>query len=248
MPFSALIEHIDSIRDRDPAARSRLGVALSYPGLHAVWLHRIAQAANRAGLGLLARMIAQGARFLTGIEIHHKARIGKRLFIDHGMGVVIGETAEIGDDVTLYHGVTLGGTSLSRGEKRHPTICDGAIIGAGAQVLGPIRVGSGARVGANAVVLQDVDNCASVVGIPARAVGQPPREAKLDFSAYGVTAEEAAADPTMRALAQLQARIDALEAQLSIPTAQDRRMADAYGCPDRVHDNRTIHRKISRSD
>src|SRR5499427_5642386 len=176
MNFKHFAEDIDSIIARDPAARSRLEVALTYPGFHAILAHRLSHALYLRGWRVLARAVSQAARWVTGIEIHPGATIGRRLFIDHGMGVVIGETAEVGDDVTLYHGVTLGGVAPSLNSaaqidrKRHPTIGNGAIIGSGAQVLGPITVGVGARVGANAVVVQDVPAGVAVVGIPAKVV------------------------------------------------------------------------------
>lgn len=202
--FKDFLAHIDSIMARDPAARSRLEVALAYPGLHAVLLHRAANWLWRNDLILPARLVAGFSRHLTGIEIHPGARIGARLFIDHGMGVVIGETAEVGDDVTLYHGVTLGGTSLTRGIKRHPTLASDVIVGAGANVLGPITVGEGARVGANAVVLKDVPPHVTVVGIPARETGDPaaataawapppvvaPVKSAEPFLAYGTPCSE----------------------------------------------------------
>src|SRR5574338_114437 len=150
MNFKHFAEEIDAIMARDPAARSRLEVALTYPGFHAVLAHRLAHALWRRGWRVLGRVISQAARWFTGIEIHPGATIGRRLFIDHGMGVVIGETAELGDDVTLYHGVTLGGTSWNKG-KRHPTLGKSVVVGAGAKVLGPITIGDGARVGSNAV-------------------------------------------------------------------------------------------------
>ena len=164
MAFMFLRESIKVYRERDPAARSTLEVLLCYPGLHALIWHRAAHGLWRRGLRLPARLLAHFGRFLTGIEIHPGARIGRRLIIDHGLGVVIGETAEIGDDVYLYHQVTLGGTSQSRG-KRHPTILNNVIIGAGAKVLGAITVGDDARVGANAVVLQPVPERTTVVGV-----------------------------------------------------------------------------------
>ncbi len=162
-------EDLDAALERDPAARSRLEVALLYPGLHAVWIHRISHALWKRGFKLLARWLSQLARGLTGIEIHPGATIGRRLFIDHGMGVVIGETAEIGDDVILYHGVTLGGTSLQKG-KRHPTIGDRVTVGAGAKILGNITVGSDSRIGANAVVVKSVPENSVVVGVPGQIV------------------------------------------------------------------------------
>ncbi|NLF74630.1 MAG: serine O-acetyltransferase, partial [Chloroflexi bacterium] len=167
--FNTIREDINCILERDPAARSRLEVITSYSGLHAVWLYRIANRLWRAGLTLPARWLSQLARWLTGIEIHPGATIGPRLFIDHGMGVVIGETAEIGADVTLYHGVTLGGVSLEPG-KRHPTLEDGVVIGAGAKVLGAITIGRNTRIGANAVVVKDVEPDMVVVGIPGKPI------------------------------------------------------------------------------
>jgi serine O-acetyltransferase len=166
MIFKHLRDDIDAILARDPAARSRLEVVLCYPGWHAVVFHRLAQAAWNANLRLLGRFISHLGRWLTGIEIHPAAKLGQRLFIDHGMAVVIGETAEVGNDVTLYQGVVLGGTSLDRG-KRHPTLGNDVIIGAGAKILGPITVGDGARIGSNAVVLKDVTPGVTMVGVPA---------------------------------------------------------------------------------
>jgi len=166
---TSISEDIDAVLSRDPAARTRIEVILAYPGLHAIWMHRIAHRLWRHGSKLLARLISHLARGLTGIEIHPAAKIGRRVFIDHGMGVVIGETAVIGDDVTLYHGVTLGGTSLEK-KKRHPTVGDRGTIGAGAKILGDITVGSDSRIGANAVVVKDVPPNSVVVGIPGQAV------------------------------------------------------------------------------
>lgn len=160
-------EDIAAARLRDPAARSAAEVALLYPGLHAIWVHRLSHVLWRRRLRLLARATSQVSRWLTGIEIHPGARIGRRFFIDHGMGVVIGETAEIGDDVMLYHGVTLGGRTRDAG-KRHPTIGDGVAVGAGAKVLGPVTIGAGAVVGANAVVTRDAPADSILVGIPAK--------------------------------------------------------------------------------
>lgn len=165
-----LQEDLRAAGQRDPAARSRLELALAYPGLHAVWLHRLAHRWwQRPGLRLAARLLSHLNRAVTGIEIHPAARLGRRVFIDHGMGVVIGETAEVGDDVLLYHGATLGGRSSGRG-KRHPTVGDGATIGTGARVLGPVRVGARARIGANAVVVKDVPADAVVVGVPGQVL------------------------------------------------------------------------------
>ncbi len=166
---ASISEDIDAVLSRDPAARTRIEVILAYPGLHAIWMHRIAYRLWHRGSKLLARLISHLARGLTGIEIHPAAKIGRRVFIDHGMGVVIGETAVIGDDVTLYHGVTLGGTSLEK-KKRHPTVGDRVTIGAGAKILGDITIGSDSRIGANAVVVKDVPPNSVVVGIPGQAV------------------------------------------------------------------------------
>jgi serine O-acetyltransferase len=171
MIFKNLREDIDNVLRHDPAARSSLEIVFCYSGLHAVWLHRMANFLWRNGFQFLGRVVSQTGRFLTGIEIHPAVKIGRRLFIDHGMGVVIGETAEIGDDVTLYQQVTLGGTSLERG-KRHPTLEDGVIVGAGAKILGGFTVGKNARVGANAVVVSAVATGVSVGGVPARVLGE----------------------------------------------------------------------------
>ena len=181
-------EYLQSIIDRDPAAKSKLSVILTYPGVKAVLFHQIAHFFCVAKFDLVARIISQFSRFLTGIEIHPKAKVGKNLFIDHGMGVVIGETSEIGDNVTIYHAVTLGGISPSidsdsqRDLKRHPTLKDNVVVGSGAQILGPIVVGKNAKIGANAVVTKDVPENAIMVGIPARNVGSSSK----DFKPYGV--------------------------------------------------------------
>ena len=182
---------LQSIFDRDPAAKSKLSLILTYPGVKAIFFHRIANFFSTAKFDLIARIISQFSRFLTGIEIHPKAKIGKNLFIDHGMGVVIGETSEIGDNVTIYHMVTLGGIAPSinsndqRNIKRHPTIEDEVVIGSGAQVLGPVRVGRCAKIGANAVITKDVPEKAVMVGIPAKNVGI----ADSEFKPYGITAD-----------------------------------------------------------
>ena len=184
-----MIEYLESIKKRDPAAKSILSVILTYPGVKAVFFHRISNFFYKAGFDLIARIISQIVRFFTGIEIHPGAKLGKNLFIDHGMGVVIGETSEVGDNVTIYHAVTLGGSSPSidsekqRHEKRHPTIGHDVVIGSGAQIIGPVKVGNNSRIAANAVVVKDVPENATMVGIPAKAV---KLENKGSFRPYGV--------------------------------------------------------------
>ena len=210
--FKHFLDHVDSIIARDPAARSRLEVVLCYPGLHAVTMHRGAHYLDTHGLHTAARWLSQLARFFTGIEIHPSATIGKRLFIDHGMGVVIGSTAVVGDDVTLYQGITLGGTSLERGVKRHPTLGNNVIVGAGAHILGPVTVRDGARIGANAVVLHDVQQGATMVGIPAKASQDIGRQTP-DFLAYGTPCSEAA-DPIECLLTSLNAHVKDLTERL----------------------------------
>lgn len=165
--FTHIREDIKSVFSRDPAARNTLEVIFHYPGLHAVWLHRVSHKLWQWGFKWIARLLSNITRFATGIEIHPGAKLGRRVFIDHGMGVVIGETAVVGNDVTLYHGVTLGGTSWQAG-KRHPTLCSGVVIGAGAKVLGPITIGKNARVGSNSVVVKDVPENATCIGVPGR--------------------------------------------------------------------------------
>ena len=184
-----MIDYLESIKKRDPAAKSLLSVILTYPGVKAVFFHQISNFFYKAGFDLVARIISQTVRFFTGIEIHPGTKIGKNLFIDHGMGVVIGETSEIGNNVTIYHAVTLGGSSPSvdserqRHEKRHPTIGDDVVIGSGAQIIGPIKVGNKSRIASNAVVVKDVPDNATMVGIPAKAV---KLENKGSFRPYGV--------------------------------------------------------------
>lgn len=171
-----LLEDLDAARHRDPAAHSRLEVALGYPGVHAVWAYRVAHRMWREpALRLPARLLSQAVRAATGIEIHPGAQLGRRLFIDHGMGVVVGETAAVGDDVVLFHGSTLGGKTMRQG-KRHPTLGDGVVVGAGAKILGPVWIGDGAQIGANAVVVKDVPPGATAVGVPA-VVRERPRSA-----------------------------------------------------------------------
>jgi len=201
--FQNLREDITSVFDRDPAARSFWEILTCYPGIHALIFHRFAHWLWVNRLRWLARFSGHLARFLTGIEIHPGASIGRRFFIDHGMGVVIGETAVIGDDVTLYHGVTLGGTSWSKG-KRHPTLADGVVVGAGAKILGPITIGAGAKVGSNAVVFKDVPAGATAVGNPARIIDSEQAQRreehaeKLGFSAYAVA--QSMDDPLAKAI------------------------------------------------
>ena len=184
-----MIEYLESIKKRDPAAKSILSIILTYPGVKAVFFHQISNFFYKAGFDLIARIISQTVRFFTGIEIHPGAKLGKNLFIDHGMGVVIGETSEVGDNVTIYHAVTLGGSSPSidsekqRHEKRHPTIGHDVVIGSGAQIIGPVKVGNNSRIAANAVVVKDVPENATMVGIPAKAV---KLDNKGNFRPYGV--------------------------------------------------------------
>jgi serine O-acetyltransferase len=200
--FSHLKEDIASVFDRDPAARNAWEVLTCYPGFHALVVHRFSHWLWGHRIRWVARFISHLARWFTGIEIHPGATIGRRFFIDHGMGVVIGETATIGDDCTLYHGVTLGGTSWNKG-KRHPSLANDVVIGAGAKVLGPVSVGAGARIGSNAVVVKDVPAGATAVGIPARIIldeqdkTREEKAAKLGFSAYAVTQDD---DPMAKAV------------------------------------------------
>lgn len=214
--FKNLRDDILSIRQRDPAARSAIEVALLYPGFHALLLHRLAHRAWLRQWFLVARAIGYFSRFLTGIEIHPGATIGHRFFIDHGTGLVIGETAEIGDDVTLYQGVTLGGVSLEKG-KRHPTLMNGVIVGAGAQVLGPVTVGEDARVGANAVAVRDIAPGTTVVGIPAKAV-EPRVKPAQEFASYGMPCNETGTtelnDPLARTVGALLDEVSALKARV----------------------------------
>ncbi len=219
------LEDIQAVRDRDPAARSIFEVILCYPGIHALMIHRFSHALWNHKFFLFARWISSIGRFMTGIEIHPGAQIGRRVFIDHGMGVVIGETTIVGEDCTLYQGVTLGGTSLSPG-KRHPTLEAGVVVGAGAKVLGPITIGMDAKIGSNAVVVNSVPASATAVGIPARILSSNRVESKLDktsestssekpltpahpFAAYGTGASMP--DPVQQTLQELLDRIEALE-------------------------------------
>jgi serine O-acetyltransferase len=223
--FDRIREEIGVVFDRDPAARSTWEVITCYPGFHALLFHRVSHRLWAWDLKWLARFLSHLGRWLTGIEIHPGATIGRRFFIDHGMGVVIGETAQIADDCTIYHGVTLGGTSWNKG-KRHPTLSDGVVVGAGAKILGPITIGRGAKIGSNAVVVKDVPDGATAVGIPARILDDETRNAreenaaKMGFSAYGIGAN--ANDPMVAAIHGLidhgvttDARIEYILEQLS---------------------------------
>jgi len=217
--FNRIREDIKCVFDRDPSARNSLEVIIAYPGVLAVLLHRLNHRIWGIGLQLVARWLSTVGRLLTGIEIHPAATIGRRFFIDHGMGVVIGETTEIGDDCTLYHGVTLGGTSWDKG-KRHPTLKDNVVIGAGAKVLGPITLESGARVGSNSVVVKDVPEGATVVGIPARVIQRkrainPNVEEfakKIGFDAYGASSEMP--DPVANAINCILDHVHAMDSQM----------------------------------
>jgi serine O-acetyltransferase len=228
--FKQIREDVRCVFDRDPAARNSFEVLTTYPGLHALLFHRLAHAIWKLGLRWLARVISSLSRWLTGIEIHPGAKIGRRFFIDHGMGVVVGETAEIGDDCTLYHGVTLGGTSWEKG-KRHPTLVNNVVVGAGAKVLGPIVLGEGARIGSNAVVVKDVPDGATVVGVPGRIVGAKPPAAdkqrhatakKMGFDAYGATSD--APDPVANAINSILDHVHKMDAKMDAVTQSVKRL------------------------
>ncbi len=232
--FKNIKEDIASVFDRDPAARTTFEVLTCYPGLHARVIHRLANWLWRANFKWLARFVSFLSRAVTGIEIHPGAVIGRRFFIDHGMGVVIGETAEIGDDVTIYHGVTLGGTSWRHG-KRHPTLCDGVVVGAGAKILGPITIGAGAKVGSNAVVVKDVPAGTTAAGIPARILDEEKKKIS-GFDAYGVGNDHN--DPVFKAIHGLlghsvtvDQRIDFILQQLEkmgVSVEEERATADKF--------------------
>lgn len=231
--FKRLRSDINCVFERDPAARNTFEVLTTYPGLHAIIWYRIAHWFWLKNLKWIARFISTLARWLTGVEIHPACRIGDRLFIDHGMGVVIGETAEIGDDCTLYHGVTLGGTTWQKG-KRHPTLGDRVVVGAGAKILGPIYVGDDARVGSNAVVIKEVPEGRTVVGIPGRVVEQKEPEErkrrakmaeKIGFDAYGV--KEGLDDPIERTIYNLLGHIQAQDEKLEALAEEVRRIGGA---------------------
>jgi serine O-acetyltransferase len=218
--FDRLREDIACVFERDPAARNAFEVFTCYPGLHAVMMHRLSHRLWKAGYKWLARFLSNFARLFTGIEIHPGAEIGQRFFIDHGMGVVIGETAVIGDDCTLYHGVTLGGTSWQKG-KRHPTLGRDVVVGAGAKVLGPIEIGDGARIGSNAVVVKSIAPEATVVGVPGRVIERPSGEMqerrahtaqRMGFDAYGATRD--APDPVAHAINCMLDHIHALDQRI----------------------------------
>ncbi len=219
--FDRLRDDIASVFERDPAARTTWEVLTCYPGLHALYIHKLARWFWLHGLRWFGRATSHFGRLLTGIEIHPGAQIGRRVFIDHGMGVVIGETAEVGDDVTLYHGVTLGGTSWGKG-KRHPTLAKGVVIGAGAKVLGPITIGEGAKIGANAVVLKDVRANAVVVGVPGRIVEDVSPEQAARFAAYAVVQNQD--DPTGKAIQTLIEHSHELEQAVSALTERLRKL------------------------
>ncbi len=225
--FEHIREDVNCVFDRDPAARNIFEVLTTYPGLHAIVMHRLAHALWSRRLKWLARMVSTLSRFLTGIEIHPGAVIGRRFFIDHGMGVVIGETAEIGEDVTLYHGVTLGGTSWKEG-KRHPTLENNVVVGAGAKILGPIIVRENARIGSNAVVVKDVHRDTTVIGVPGREVVRRTRQEakrhkiaqKMGFDAYGAT--EDMPDPVANSLNRILDHIHLMDERIENLCAQVR--------------------------
>ena len=231
--FKQLRDDIASVFERDPAARSTWEVLTCYPGLHAVWIHRVAHWFWTHGLRWLGRLVSHLGRWLTGIEIHPAVIVGRRVFIDHGMGVVIGETAEVGDDCTIYQGVTLGGTSLYRGTKRHPTLGKGVVVGAGAKVLGGFTVGDGANIGSNAVVVKEVPAGATVVGVPGRIVDQAAAaQKKAQFAAYGVLPNQE--DPYAKTLQSLVQHAQDMEETLSALTEKVRRLEQ--GLADRASD------------
>ena len=221
--FKGIKDDIQSVFQRDPAARSTFEILTNYPGLHAIWLHRLTHRLWHAKWYLLARTLSTFARWWTGVEIHPGATIGRRFFIDHGMGVVIGETAVVGDDCTLYHGVTLGGTSWQKG-KRHPTLGNDVVVGAGAKILGPITIADGARVGSNAVVVKSVPEGATVVGIPGRVVQvdmnyreHHKREVEQQiFDAYGIPQDMPDIDPIQHAVKHMLEDIQSLDTKMQV--------------------------------
>ncbi|MBB6455209.1 serine O-acetyltransferase [Salirhabdus euzebyi] len=205
--FKMLKEDVNVVFDQDPAARNKFEVVLTYSGLHAIWAHRVAHACYNKRLFFIARVISQISRFFTGIEIHPGAKIGRRFFIDHGMGVVIGETCEIGDNVTLFQGVTLGGTGKEKG-KRHPTVKNNALIATGAKVLGSITIGENSKVGAGSVVLHDIPDNSTVVGIPGKVVIQDGKKVRKDLDHHNLP------DPISDKLTSMEAEIDELKKEL----------------------------------
>ncbi len=228
--FDRIKEDIKSVYSRDPAARSNVEIFFNYPGLHAIWCQRLSHRLWQANWKWLARFISTIARWITGVEIHPGAKIGRRFFIDHGMGVVIGETAEVGDDVTLYHGVTLGGTSWNGG-KRHPTLHDGVVVGAGAKILGPIEIGKNARVGSNSVVVKAVPEGMTVVGIPGRIVSKPEAvnndkrskiAEKYGFDAYAVSPDNP--DPVANAIGRMVDHISVMDEKIASLCSEVSRM------------------------
>ncbi|HYM33727.1 MAG TPA: serine O-acetyltransferase [Candidatus Cybelea sp.] len=241
--FKHLGEDIDAVMERDPAARSRIEVVLCYPSFHAILFHRVAHAMWESGWLLAGRFVSQIGRFMTGIEIHPGARIGRKFFVDHGMGVVIGETAEIGDNVTLYHDVTLGGilpavnSGAQANTKRHPTLGNNVIVGSGAQILGPIKVGDGARVGANSVVVRDVADSVTVVGMPAKVAARPKMSLIEEFCAYGAGGE--VLDPTTRTIEGLVDHVQSLNAR--IEALEQRLAAASNGSPSVLVDGSNLH-------
>jgi len=222
--FKQMKRDVRTVLERDPAARSALEVVLCYPGVHAIWLHRIAHGLWRRGWLVVARFVSHVGRFLTGIEIHPAARLGPGLFIDHGMGVVIGETAEVGENVTILHGVTLGGTSVKR-EKRHPTLADNVVVGAGAKILGAFTIGAGSRIGAGSVVVREVPENSVVVGVPGRVTFRDGQRVagQIDLNQVDLP------DPLARTLEELVERIH----QLEIEIERLKKAAEAAGGPGR---------------
>ena len=237
--FRQLREDIASVFERDPAARSTWEVLTCYPGLHAVWAHRLAHWFWIHGLVWLGRFTSHLTRWLTGIEIHPASVIGRRVFIDHGMGVVIGETAAIGDDCTIYQGVTLGGTSLYRGTKRHPTLGKGVVVGAGAKILGGFVVGDGANIGSNAVVVKEVPAGATVVGVPGRIVDEAAKaQEKTHFAAYGVVPNQE--DPYAKTLQSLVEHAQELEQTVSAMSEKIRRLEQKLNESSKLEQLRSI--------
>lgn len=241
MFIAHLKEDIQTIRHKDPAARSWWEVLTCYPGLHALFFHRIAHALWLNNFRWLARFISHTSRWFTGIEIHPGATVGRRVFIDHGMGIVVGETAEIGDDCTIYQGVTLGGTSLTKGAKRHPTLEAGVIIGAGAKVLGGFTVGAGAKIGSNAVVVKPVPAGATAVGNPAHIVGSKPTGAH-EFSAYGVNSSDD--DPIVTALRSVLVQLERSNATTS--ALQNRLIKAGIDCKDCGQSEGELEKDVAR--